>query len=172
MKPADLFILGIIFGSLLFWQCYRWWRGFCLKKKVKRAKRGEQQALDLLETEGYEIIELQKKAAVCATVDGKPCKTYIAADALVCKNGRVFVAEVKTGSEATKVTHAPTRRQLLEYFFIFKPHGILLVDMEQRKIRKVEFTVADKGNRVKYCIYFFLCFLAGIIGGWYVRGGF
>lgn len=172
MNQTDLFLLGMLFGSLLFWQCYRWWRAYRLRKKVIRAKRGEKGALDLLEAEGYKIVELQKKAPVCATVDGKECKTYIAADVLVCKNGRMFVAEIKTGGEAPRVTHAPTRRQLLEYFFIFKPHGILLVDMEQKKICKVVFSAAGKGEGKNYILYVLFVFLAGIVCGWLIKGGF
>jgi hypothetical protein len=164
----------MLLGALLFWRCYRWWRAFRLQKKVSRAKRGEKGALDLLEAEGYKIIELQKRAPVCAIVDGKECKTYIAADALVCKGGRMFVAEIKTGSEAPRVTHAPTRRQLLEYFYIFKPHGILLVDMEQKKICEVLFTTAAKNKVQGLGLYILLifCFLAGIVCGWFIKGGF
>lgn len=172
MNQTDLFILGMIFGVLLFWQGYRWWRSFRLKKKVKRAKKGEKQALDLLESEGYEILELQKRAPICAKVDGVACKTYIAADVLVRKDGRVYVAEIKTGSEATKVSHAPTRRQLLEYFFIFKPYGILLVNMEQKKICKVEFSLVTNEQGIKSGMRILLWFLVGIIFGWLLKGGF
>ena len=172
MQQTDLFILGMLFGLLLFWQSYRWWRSFRLKKKVKRAKKGEKQALDLLESEGYEILEWQKRAPICAKVDGVACKTYIAADVLVRKEGRIYVAEIKTGGEATKVSHAPTRRQLLEYFFIFKPYGILLVNMEQKKICKVEFPRVINEQGIKSGMRIILWFLAGLFFGWLLKGGF
>lgn len=172
MNQTDLFILGMLVGIFLFWQGYRWWRSFRLQKKVKRAKQGEKQALDLLESEGYEIVEVQKRAPICAKVDGIACKTYIAADVLVRKDGHVYVAEIKTGSEATKVSHAPTRRQLLEYFFIFKPYGILLVNMEQKKICKVEFSLAKNDQGIKSGMCILLWFLTGVIFGWLLKGGF
>jgi hypothetical protein len=171
VNPTDLFILGAIVGMLVFWQCYKWWRAMRLGRKVARARRGERRALDLLEANGYEILELQKRVPVCTKLDGKECKTYIAADALVRKRGLLYVAEIKTGSEATRVTHAPTRRQLLEYYFVFQPHGILLVDMEQGKIRTVEFMIDRIETRLTHWGGMIICLLLGIFCGWYLRGG-
>jgi hypothetical protein len=173
VNQTDLFVLGILVGGILFWQVYKWWRALRLKRKVVRARRGEERALHLLESEGYEIVELQKRTPVVAKVDGKEYKTYIAADALVRKHGRTYVAEIKTGSEATRITHAPTRRQILEYFCVFRPHGILLVDMEQEKIRTVEFTMPHADNRIQYSVLLFLAvFIFGVICGFQFRGGF
>jgi len=171
VNPTDLFITGAIVGILVFWQCYKWWRAMRLKRKVVRARRGERRALDLLEANGYEILEVQKRVPVCTKLDGKECKTYIAADALVRKKGLVYVAEIKTGTEATKVTHAPTRRQLLEYFCVFQPHGILLVDMEQEKIHTVEFRIDRTVTRLPNWCLIILCLLIGAFCGWYLRGG-
>lgn len=143
-----------------------------LKRKVVRARHGERRALGLLEANGYEIVELQKRIAVCTKLDGKECKTYIAADALVRKRGLLYVAEIKTGAEATRVTHAPTRRQLLEYFFVFQPHGILLVDMDQEKIRTVEFAIDRTPTQQMPCWGLVVVVLIiGICCGWYIRGG-
>jgi hypothetical protein len=173
VNQTDLLISGMLLGILLFWPCYKWWRAVKLKRRVIRARHGERKALDLLESEGYTIVELQKKAPVCATVDGKMVKTYIAADALVEKDGRCYVAEIKTGTEATRVTHAPTRRQLLEYFFIFRPHGILLVDMEQEKIKRVELDTAHmtESNICRRWVYVVI-FVIGVLCGFYLQGGF
>ena len=50
-----------------------------------------------------------------------------------------FVAEVKTGSRAPDPTLPATRRQLLEYTFVFGVDRVLLVDAQAGVIRTVTF---------------------------------
>ena len=61
------------------------------------------------------------------------------ADLLVERDGRLYVADVKSGALATDPTLPATRRQLLEYLLAYEVDGALLVDMEARQIREVVF---------------------------------
>ena len=61
------------------------------------------------------------------------------ADYLVERDGRRWVAEVKTGERALDLRHGPTRRQMLEYRHAFDVDGVLLVDAEGQQITRVRF---------------------------------
>jgi len=53
--------------------------------------------------------------------------------------GVAWVAEVKTGERALSLLHGPTRRQLLEYRHAFGVEGVLLVDAEAQRVRRIQF---------------------------------
>ena len=106
------------------------------------AQWGEQEAERLLEKAGYAILERQVARSWAMAVDGENVEASVRADLLVQRNGQLFVAEVKTGRLAPDPLYPPTRRQLLEYLFVFDPDGLLVVDVESRSIREVVFQLA------------------------------
>ena len=118
-----------------------------LKKKGSRASRrrniraqeGERKAEKLLRSKGYSIEGRQVKEKSGLYVDGVWCEVEVRVDFIVRKRRKKFVAEVKTGKTAPDPTQASTRRQLLEYSLVFKKHGVLLIDMEEKKIREISF---------------------------------
>lgn len=72
-------------------------------------------------------------------VDGTPIDVPIRVDLVVRRGRRSYVAEVKTGAQAPRIEHAPTRRQLLEYRMAMAVDGALLVDAEAGRVREVVF---------------------------------
>jgi len=141
MKDTDLLILGIILGLITFYYLRKAWFRLRLNRKMGRARRAETAAVKVLKREGYRIIDMQKRVPIVTLVDGCPHDNWVQADFIVEKGGRRYVVEVKTGEQAPKVTSSATRRQLLEYFLIYRPDGILLLDMEYGKLREVNFQV-------------------------------
>ena len=61
------------------------------------------------------------------------------ADRVVEQDGRIYVADVKTGDRARDPTTPATRRQLLEYWLSHEADGVLLVDMETETVHVVAF---------------------------------
>ena len=112
------------------------------KARNAHAQWGEQEAERLLEDAGYAIVERQVARSWAMSVDGVDTEASVRADLLVKRDGQVFVAEVKTGRLAPDPLYPPTRRQLLEYLFVFDPDGLLVVDVESRSIREAEFQLA------------------------------
>lgn len=108
------------------------------KKIYKNAKKAEKDAIAFLNEKGYEIIEVQKQETFLIYIDDKPFKTHVQADFIAKKRGKKYVIEVKTGQK-TRATTAVVRRQLLEYFLVFNPAGVLLLDMDRRTLKKIEF---------------------------------
>lgn len=116
---------------------------FGVARRAARSRRlgrgGEAKALAMLRRSGFRIVETEARAEGLIEVDGRIERFVVRADALVERAGRVYVAELKGGPEAGKVTNRATRRQLLEYAVVFDVAGILLVDAYGGRIHVVRF---------------------------------
>jgi hypothetical protein len=116
--------------------------------RSRRALAGEQAATDLLIAAGYRIDATQLRTEWTFTCDGEPVTVELRCDALVSRDGRRLVAEVKTGERAPSLATAATRRQLLEYAVAYRADGVLLVDPEAGAIHEVDFApVTDTDRR-------------------------
>jgi len=93
----------------------------------------------LLARQGFEVEAAQVTHGYELWCDGESHAVQVRADYLVHQAGRRYLAEVKTGSEAPRLTSAATRRQLLEYAHAYDVDGVLLVDMEEGRVRRVAF---------------------------------
>jgi hypothetical protein len=58
---------------------------------------------------------------------------------LVSKGGKSYVVDVKARHEGPRLSYPQTRRQLLEYFVTYKPDGVLLMDMENKRVHEIRF---------------------------------
>ena len=110
-------------------------------ERGRTARAGEASAEELLIDYGCEVIGQQVQGFWDVLVDGEPVEVEVFADYIVEIDGERWVAEVKTGERAPSIKTAGTRRQLLEYLFVFDAAGLLLVDMETRTVHCVEFLV-------------------------------
>ena len=108
-------------------------------RRSLRAREGEEDAEELLRACGFTVVERQATRQWSFDVDGEEYVAGVRADLLVEKDEALYVAEVKTGLRAPDPRHPATRRQLLEYWFVYEPDGLLLVDMERREVREVTF---------------------------------
>jgi hypothetical protein len=120
------------------WRLRRAWLALLLARRRRRGARGETGALGLLARNGYAIIARRERAVGRLVVDGEELEFDLEADAIVEKHGRRLVAEVKTGASAA-VKNRATRRQLLEYAWVYGLDGVLLVDMAEDRIIEVGF---------------------------------
>jgi Holliday junction resolvase-like predicted endonuclease len=108
---------------------------------MRRAQAGEEAAEILLEELGYTIVSRQESRSWPIIVDGEEFEASVRADLVVTRDDETWIAEVKTGDTAPNPLHPATRRQLLEYLFVFDPDGILLVDVEMGDVMEVAFPV-------------------------------
>ena len=130
---------GAVIGSILFYFLSRTLLSIKMSRRVTTAQFSQEEAEALLKKKGFKIIGEQKRADIITYVDGKPNLGFVQADFLVEKNGKRYVAEVKAGELVSDPNEPSTRRQLLEYKFAYKPYGILLVDMLDKSIHKIDF---------------------------------
>ena len=133
----------LLFAALLCSIGLIWWLltkgGRRARRRSNRAVRGELDAERFLRNNGYKILDRQIRRQHKMLVDGQEVYFEVRADLLVRKRFQTYIAEVKTGDLAPDPSRSQTRRQLLEYSLIFKEHGLLLVDMEERRIHEVTF---------------------------------
>lgn len=116
------------------------------KKRVARAKRGEIEGEQFLREMGFHILAVQPEYIWKVQVDGKAAKILLRPDLLVEQGGRRYVADVKTGAVAPDPLSSATRRQLLEYMLACGVDGVLVIDMEARRIRSLAFPLGPAAS--------------------------
>ncbi len=117
----------------------RWLPGHRLRVARERGADGEARAEPLLRAHGYTVVARQAPVTYDVSVDGAWRAIELRADFVVEREGRRFVAEVKTGRLAPRLDTSATRRQLLEYRIAFDVAGVLLVDVDAGRVHAVEF---------------------------------
>ncbi|MFT4974888.1 MAG: hypothetical protein ACI8S6_000771 [Myxococcota bacterium] len=108
-------------------------------RRNQQALRGESEAEQMLEAEGFTILQRQVRGSWEIYVDGEPVIVNLRADLMVSRDDEIFIAEVKTGRLAPDPNFPATRRQLLEYQLAFDVDGVILVAPEQQTIVYVDF---------------------------------
>ena len=136
---AAIAVLGLWLAHRLTSAWGAWRRSLIARRRGARAVRGEQDAEELLEDHGFEILERQLRKNWVLDCDGENAEFELRADLLVARDGQQYIAEVKTGERAPDLRNAATRRQLLEYAVAYESPTILLVDVEGEEIHEVTF---------------------------------
>ena len=113
-------------------------RQVAAQERTARAAAGEWGAPALLARAGYAVIDRQVAGSWTLRANGESKTFGLRADYLVAREGRRYIAEVKTGRLAPSLSHGATRRQLLEYGAAFDVDGVLLVDADRETITHVE----------------------------------
>ena len=134
-----LLIVFIILILYLGWRIRKAWKNFLFFLLKRKGKKGESIAFKILEKEGYKVLEEQYSLDGILHEDNIRIEYKVKPDFLVIKDGQKFIAEVKTGGSAL-IQNIATRRQLLEYSYLNKKNIILLIDIESRKIKKIDFS--------------------------------
>jgi len=115
------------------------------KRKFRKGLLGEIKAGHFLKKKGYEILNYQKEIKYCYEVENEIIEVRLRPDYIVKKNGKKYIAEVKTGEFAPDVKkNKLTRRQLLEYNFATDNYGVLLIDIDKEQILKIKFYENEK----------------------------
>ena len=134
---AALVLLLVALAAARRWRA---WRGSArARQRSARSLRGELEAEHLLARLGFEVVARQACLEWIIACDGEDHEVELRADLLVERDGRRYVAEVKTGVSAPLLTNAATRRQLLEYCIAYQVDSVLLVDVEADCVREVSF---------------------------------
>ena len=139
LRLALAVAVGVVLLLVLRQAFHAWWRRRRIVDRMARARKGESRARELLEARGYCVIGAQFGCSYTLSIDGEDLTIPLRADYLVTRDGRRYVAEVKTGAYAPYLRTPATRRQLLEYRIAFDVDGVVLVDAEQHLVHVVQF---------------------------------
>jgi len=136
---AAALVGAVLFGGILF----LWLRSFLFRSlaaaRARRGRRLEGRAGKILARNGFEVLGEQVPAEIRLRVDGRKVSTTVRADFIARKRGRLYAADSKSGAASENPARADVRRQLLEYCLAFGCDRALMVDMENKTIREVEF---------------------------------
>jgi hypothetical protein len=147
----------------------RWSDRRARRRRAARAQRAERDAAGLLEARGFEVLGSQVRQSWSLMADSEELQFTLVADYVVERQGRRWVAEVKTGERALDLRHGPTRRQLLEYRQAFAVEGVLLVDAEGRSVQRVHFRDARAPGGARRLVAFGVGLISGLslAGYWF-----
>lgn len=153
LELQDSTFISVLSASLaIFWalELRKFWRTWTLQRRFRLAEELENLAGSLLEEHGWTVLGAQVEAVGRVVVDNRIEQYKVRVDYLVQnEKGQLYVAEVKSGTSVTKITHRETRRQLLEYAYIFQDaEGLLLIDMNNRTMKLVRFPLFQRTNSV------------------------
>jgi len=110
-----------------------------IKAQLKRGIKKEEEAKKFLIKNGYKIVSHNQNFSYYIKEDDSKIKITIETDYIVYKNNKKYIVEVKSGSESPKITNRNTRRQILEYYSFIDNDGILLLNMENKRIAEIKF---------------------------------
>lgn len=110
-----------------------------VRKRFERGNKLELQAKNFLKSKGYTVVDYQSIYTHKYLEDGEMQYAEIQPDYIVKKNGKTYIVEVKSGSQAITARNRNTRRQLLEYDYVVENDGVFLLDMENRQLKLVQF---------------------------------
>lgn len=97
-------------------------------------------AKELLQRVGYKVTAQEKRAAVLLLMDGKRHLANVTADLIAKRDKKTYAVKVKSGQLADPLEPG-TLRQLIEYDYVFKPSGLLFVDLSNREIHELDLEV-------------------------------
>ena len=135
---ALLLLIGVIAGMILYHLVVINYKNYRVKRTFKSGRIAENAAVKFLRSHGYKILASQLREEVVVYVDGEAEKSVVRADYLVRRGWKLYVVEVKSGQQGNAKLPA-IRRQLLEYYMVYQPDGILLLDMEHKNLQEIRF---------------------------------
>ena len=136
-ENLNYFILFFLF-FLLGWLMRKIYKILIFFWRIFFGQLAEKKAKKLLINNGYKILARHPIIKGKLLENKKKKNFFIKPDFLVKKDDIVYVAEIKTGKSAS-IKNRNTRRQLLEYTINLKSEKALLVDMDEKSIKLIEF---------------------------------
>lgn len=142
MPLAVSLLIGGIAGMIVYHLVIINYKNYRVKKTFKSGRIAETAAVKFLRSHGYKILASQLREEVVIYVDGEAEQSVVRADYLVRRGWKLYVVEVKSGQQGNARLPA-IRRQLLEYYMVYQPDGILLLDMEHKNLQEIRFAYTD-----------------------------
>ncbi len=136
---ALLVLLVLVSGFYLGLRLARWILARRAARTRRVGRRGGKKALTLLEAAGFKVLATEVTRQGHLELDGQTRDYVVRADAVVERRRRRYVVEFKGGADVSRITHRRTRRQLLEYAYLFGAEAVLLVDSNRGRIHEVRF---------------------------------
>ncbi len=112
---------------------------------------------NLLLKHGFKILDRGRKGSLITYVNGRSNLSFVMADFVVAKKRKTYVATIKSGEFSSEESSTALRRQLIENNFVFKPDGLLVVDINEGRLKRVDFGLPEQKTER------FILFVVGLI---------
>jgi len=116
-----------------------------------------QEAENLLVKHGFKILDRGRKGSLLTYVNGKSNLGFIQADFVVSKKKKTYVALIKSGEFSSEEASTALRRKLIESNYVFNPDGLLVIDINEGRLKRVEFALPEQKRER------FILFVVGLI---------
>lgn len=124
------------------------------------------EAEKLLKQKGFKIILNKLNGSVTTIVDGKEHFSASSAEFLLEKSKKRYVVHLHGGTLSADPTDPSLRRQFLESLLVYKPHGLLLLDMSDQSLHEIDFKFSNPRNLIDAIFQFiFIIFILAVILG-------
>ncbi|MCG8571405.1 MAG: hypothetical protein MJB14_14820 [Spirochaetes bacterium] len=132
-----------------------------LQKQFKRGIAGETTAKKYLLRNGFKILAEQLTLHSEMKINDLAHQYTTRIDYLVKKKGRIAIVEVKTGKKAINAKLTDTRRQIFEYYHLYRPDDLYLFNADEEKLEKITFSSnIDQQSPLYYKIIMTIIILA------------
>lgn len=111
--------------------------------------RGE--AVDLLESLDYEVLHGKHKVPIYMIVDDKedkPLRSQFFIDYIARKDDEIYIVKLAKERQPLNWAGSSIRDRLLPFFLLYEEvSGVLYVDLNQKKVKKVCFEIDEEESR-------------------------
>ncbi|MEF3301921.1 hypothetical protein [Paenibacillus sp. GYB003] len=148
MRTGDTFVVLLLIAAGLIWFYARgrlWYNKPRPSLAIPRQDDifvPSDEAVQLLNGEGYEIAAGKTKLPIYMTVDGQELESRLFVDAFVVKEDELFIVKLARDRMPLEMTGSAIRERLLVYSLLYpEAAGVLYVDATAQSIKKITFEV-------------------------------
>lgn len=143
MLPGDLAILGVMLVTGLVWYGVTAYRTASVQRQMATAPKKVRAAAEVLAEQGFKVIGVNLSQAIVITTGDSRRTTPVKADLMAVRGGRRYVVEIFSGSKGSpqRLLDKGTRFRLMENFVAFRPDGVIFLNLQNNRLRVVEFGV-------------------------------
>jgi len=148
-RQSDVFMLVGIVLVLCVWLYFRFKRWLYAPTKVKLpfpepSPFPRNEAVRLLEEAGYEVISGKMRIPLLVELDDEPMDSRVFVDLFARKDYELYAVKVSRQRQPMQWTASGIRDRLMIYTTLFKEtHGVLYVDLEENRVRKIRIDVGE-----------------------------
>ncbi|TMV51393.1 hypothetical protein FE783_06310 [Paenibacillus mesophilus] len=148
MRSGDTFVVLLLIVVALVWFYARgrlWYHkprpSFAIPRQDEIFVPSEEAVL-LLNAQGYEIVAGKTKLPVTVTLDEQEMESRLFVDAFVLKDNELFIVKLAKERQPLEMSASAIRERLLVYSLLYpEAAGVLYVDLTIRTIRKITFDI-------------------------------
>lgn len=148
-QQGDLFAMMLVIAAILVWGWFRFKKWLRSPVRIRlpfpeAAPFARTEAVKLLEDAGYEVVSGKIKVPLLVEVDGEPMPSRLFIDYFAKKDHELYAVKVSRQRQPVEWTAAGVRDRFMPYLHLFEEtHGILYVDLEEGKVRKIAIDIGE-----------------------------